>query len=348
MGSIEKVKDQKGLWLFVVPVTGLVLTDDVNREITINKVTFVCKSKLPNIRKRLGFPLTIAELKKKRWAGNFFDSSDVYGICKIGGVGSGAEKEFFVILRNELSVLSLSQLGFGRRHNNASLAPSTKNETGLLTHLMMNLVKESTVINSSKVGRLSELRLDNRWNENQKSSFFFELLELLRGNASVSSGWERDIKNAVFLAGQSQSSSELPHAFLWNMIAIETLLTHRGDSYSIALPKRVEAFIGWTTSWSLSNYEERIKEAYTKRCSFVHGGMSEDITIEDLLFTDILLVNIFFNILKHLDLFHSKEALIDFSNKVEAEHVLGIKSKIRPKTMSYIEMVYSKRDYENI
>ncbi|SEO34928.1 hypothetical protein [Vreelandella aquamarina] len=348
MSSIESLKNQKSRWLLVAPVSGLVLTTVVNEEITINNITFVSSTRLPYVRKRLGFPITINELKKNRWEKVFFEKNSVYAIGTFGGAGFKTEEEFLKSVKDELSIISLSQLGWGRRRNNACLTISSEKSTGHLHYLMINVIKKSWMMHSEWTGRHGDLWLDSRWHNYHKFSFFYELIEVLKGNIKISEGWKCDIKNAALLAGESQATSDLTHAFLWNMIAIETLLTHQGDSYSSALPKRVEAFIGWTTDWALNDYENKIKEVYRKRCVFVHAGRSDEILIEDLLFTDNILNNIFRNILKHMDIFKSKEDLIGFSLKVEAEHVLGIKSKIRPKTVSFSKMIYNDKDYEKI
>lgn len=348
MSAIEKLKNQKGCWLLVVPVSGLCLTDDVKREVSIDKITFVSREKLPYVRRRLGFPVTIKELAGRINPKSFFEESKVYAVAKLGGVGHEKERDFLEAARNELAILSLSQLGFGRRRHNACLSVSNEVRPGNLAYFMMNTVQRSWAMQHKISGRFQTLNLDKNWKRYQCSSFFYELINVLKGGGRLSAGWRSDIKSAALLAGQSQSSSDLPHAFLWNMIAIETLLTHRGDSYSTALPKRVEAFIGWTTDWSVENYSSKIEEVYRKRCAFVHAGKTDELKIEDILFTDILLVNVFYNILKHLDLFYDKNALVDFSRKVEAEHILGVRPKVRPKTVSFISMKYSDKDYEGM
>ncbi|BCO31060.1 hypothetical protein TspCOW1_11630 [Thiohalobacter sp. COW1] len=348
MTQIEDMKNEKGAWLFVVPVSGLTLTKSVSEEISIDKITFVSRSRLPRVRKRLGFPVTVGELKTTKMSSGFFEVSDVCAVAKLGGIGAVQEKAFLDAAKDELAILSLSQLGYARRRHNACLSISSENRPGFLEYFMMNTVKRSWALQHRLSGRFNTLVLDKKWKKYQKFSFFYELLRLLNGRYNVTSGWKRDIRNAAVLAGQSQSSSDLPHAFLWNMIAIETLLTHQGDSYSVALPKRVEAFIGWTTDWSVRNFESKIEEVYKKRCAFVHAGKSDGLRIEDVLFTDVLLVNIFYNILKHISMFETKEKLIEFSRKVEAEHVLGAKPNVRPKTVSFISMRYSDKDYENI
>ncbi len=253
------------------------------------------------------------------------------------------------LVRDELNILSLSQLGYGRRRNNAALTVSNEKRTGSLAYFMFQARDKSWVLENKVSGRFMVLTLDKNWKEYQKEfSFFYELISIMKGEKDISDGWRQDIVNAAILCGQSQSSSDLPQAFLWNMIAIETLLTHRGDSYSTELPKRVEAFIGWTNNWKVENYHKRISDIYKKRSAFVHAGKTNDIDIHDLLFTDNLLVNIFYNILKHISLFSCKKSLIDFSKKVEAEYLLGIKSKVRPKTIQFLSMQYSDKDYKNV
>jgi len=347
---MKAIKDQKGRWLFVAPVSGLILSPGINREILINKITFVNRSKMARIRKRLGFQLTVGDLKKKKEIifDTFFNEAKSFAVCQLGGSGVEKEKEFLKIARDEINILSLSQLGYGRRRLNASLSLSKEKRPGTLSYFMMHTGNKKWTMQNKKSGRFMEITFDKNWQKFQKFSFFYDLLELLRGNLNVSDRWLLDIYNAAVLAGQSQSSSDLPQAFLWNMIAIETLLTHRGDSYSTALPKRVEAFIGWTTDWSVSNFESKIGEVYQKRCKFVHAGQFDEIKIEDLLFTDLLLVNIFYNILKHIDMFRDKDSLIQFSKKVQAEHILGVKPKVRPKSLKFLNMNYSDKDYEGI
>lgn len=348
MSTIERMKTQKSKWLLVAPVSGLLLTKSIDEEITVNEITFVSSARLPYVRKRLGFPVTLSKLKKSRGEKKFFEKSKVYAVGVFGGSGFKTEKEFLNSNRDELLIISLSQLGWGRRRNNACLTISNEQRPGNLQYLMMDVVKKTWLTYRGWTGKHGDIWLDKRWYDYQKYSFFYELIATLKGHTKISEGWRRDIRNAALLAGQSQGSNDLAHAFLWNMIAIETLLTHQGDSYSNALPKRVEAFIGWTTDWLVNDYENKIKEVYRKRCAFVHAGKSDEILVPDLLFTDNLLNNIFYNILKHMDIFKSKESLIDFSLKVEAEHVLGIKTKVRPKTVSFSRMIYTDKDYDNI
>ena len=120
------------------------------------------------------------------------------------------------------------------------------------------------------------------------------------------------------------------------MIALETILLKQGDVHKVELPNRLRSFLGWSDDWSSQNYEKKILQIYSKRCMYVHDGDISTITDSDVEFTDHLLHNVFNNIFKHPALFNGKNALIDFSNKVSAERLLGIpptRSRYLPKTI---------------
>lgn len=347
MTRVKEIENERGMWLFVAPISGLVLSKDIGEEILIDGIFFVTGVKLPRVRKRLGFPDKISKLKNRGVVDGFFEKSKVYAVGSIGGNGKDKKEEFLNKVRNSLDILSLSQLGYGRRKSNACLSVGREKVIGSSSLYMHNITTKSSIKHNGLIGRFRILNLDSEWDVyHKKYGFIHKLIKLLNGGQEIGNGWKSNIVNAAILAGQSQSSNNLPHAFLWNMIAIETLLTQQGDMFTTELPKRVEAFLGWTTSWSVNNFSEKIKDAYKARCAFVHSGTIDKITIEHLLFTDMLLLNVFVNIFSHFEIFSSKQRLIEFSNKVEAESVLGIDAKVRPKTIRFINPIYSEEDYK--
>ena len=80
----------------------------------------------------------------------------------------------------------------------------------------------------------------------------------------------------------------------------------------------------------------------------MHEGKTEGIDKKLLLFTDDLLFNILVNIVKHIDIFRSKEQIIRFSKKVQAEHLLGRKSRVRPKKLVMISRRYRHKDFDEM
>ena len=129
---------------------------------------------------------------------------------------------------------------------------------------------------------------------------------------------------------------------------IEMLLTEQGDKYVDKLPERIESFLGWTGYWNEKNYPEKIDRLYKLRCSFVHNGDSHSLRASDLLFSDELLFNLMHNIVRHIKLFPTKRQLIEYSDKVKAEKVLKIKSKVLPKTLRYFSKETIPEDFEDI
>lgn len=348
--QLKQFENQSGTWLFIVPIRGLELTNAVRNEYKVDRVTFVAATKLPYIWKRLGFPSPVSKIKKRNPWGmdKFFDASDTFATMRLTGNGSEQRAKFINYVKDELAILALSQLAYSRRRNNASPVLAEERSPDRYSYLMMNTGNESWSLGGERTEKFGNLRLDRLWMGHQQKMFFFDLLKIITKEIRVAKSWVEDIRNAAILAGQSQASSDLPQAFLWNMIAIELLLTRQGDRYSESLPRRAEAFIGWAVEWSIGDYEERIRNLYSKRSGLVHAGLRNAIEIEELLFSDALLSNVLINIVKHPKLFRSKGALIEFSEKVQAEHLLGLKPKVIPRTFSFVVPSYSEDDYLRI
>ncbi len=350
MATSEEITSQRGSWVFIAPIKGLSLAEAVNYEFKIDRVTFVSAAKLPRVRKRLGFPYRISEFRKRfsSVATHFFDDAKTFATMRLTGKGNEQNEKFLNHVREALWILSLSQLGYSRRRINACPVLAEERSAGRLRYLMMNAKTQAWNQSNEVTGKIHDLLLDKHWLKFQDKGFFASLLNILNGKTKISGGWKKDIRNATLLAGQSQCSSDLPQSFLWNMISLETLLTTRGDTYSDRLPERVEAFLGWTTNWRIDDYERKVREIYKKRCGFVHAGKRETIQVEDVLFIDMLLLNIFLNVAKHPNLFRSKESLIAFSEKVQAERTLGIRPRVRPRTMTFWNPRYGTEDYKRI
>lgn len=338
------INNEDSSWTLLFPILGLQLTSDINFEYSSGRVTFVSGSVLPRRRKRLGLPMRVSELKVAHLP-DFFDQTETFAIVRWTGKPKEFENLALRCLREEIALLSLSQLGYAKRYRNSAPSVMGEREFGKGNRLIVdNVEKGRWMQNFGYFGKPAPLVLDKRWHDFQKDVFHRNLMRIIRKEVKVDKGWRRDLYNAALLVGQSQISLDLPQAFLWNVIAIELLLTQQGDKYTEALPTRAEAFLGWADNWSTAGYAERIRDIYRKRSAFVHAGRRELIDFEDLFFTDDLVLNLFNNIAAHPDLFSSKKKVLDFASRVAAEHVLGVKPKVRPKTLSFISRRYTERD----
>jgi len=347
---VAKIRNSQGSWTFIIPVYGLKLSKDTNNEFKVNHVTFVSKDKLFRLRKRFGVYEKLKEMEESDRKIHCYEWSETLAVVQRTGKAVDLEGHVINLVREELDILALSQLGYGKRTSNA--APSVDRRTAEEhSFLFVNTSNKQAYSGFKTTGKWQDLSLNSRWVKWQKDLYFIKLIKILQG-ASVANGkWTETLSRVSRLVGRSQTTTWLPNAFLLNMIAIETLLTREGDKYSEELPKRIEAFIGWVGYWKDDDYKFKIKDVYKKRCQYVHSGNDSDIEVKDLLFTDDILFNLLYNIVVHIKMFSSKEKIVQFSDKVAAEKVLGVvgaKSKVRPKTLHFISKKYNDKDLKEI
>lgn len=342
--------NSKGHWVYIVPVTGVNLTDEVQNEFRIKRVLLVKREKLHRIRQRLGITKRLSE-HRPLWQ-DFFEGEETFAVVQHTEEPENARKICRRLVQDELSLLAVSQLGFTKRRLGPHPTIKGLESGNHIVNLMIETGESSTqhrVLFQGKItGKLEDLYLNALWKNFQREMVFDRLLKILNGKIKVDSSWRSDLERAAILIGQSHCSTEIAHSFLWNMIALELLLTEQRNKQDNALSERAEALLGWVGSWEIEGYESRIRDAYKKRCGFVHDGNSDDISISDLLFTDDLLFNLLLNLVHHTKLFQSKKAVIDFSNKLAAERTLGLKPRVRPKTFKFFARGYTDKDYEEL
>jgi len=337
---------EPGKWVFIVPVSGVILTKDVSNEFRIKRVLLVSQEKLPRIRRRLGIPQRISDLEPS--AAGFFNSARAFAVLRHSGKAGELKNKCLRMVKDELSILAVSQLGYRKRRFGTHPAIQGEPTVARISYLLLDTEGSRGKLVDIVRGTMPDLVLDRDWKEFHRSWFFRRLLRILNDDIKVGSSWRDDLERASVLIGQSQCSSDIAQGFLWNMIALELLLCEGGEKYSDMLPKRAGAFLGWVGFWQTDNYADKIAEVYKNRNHFVHRGRREKITVQDLLFTDDLLYNLLLNLVRHINRFPCKQAVIDFSQKVEAEHILGVKPRVRPKPLMFVSRTYLQQDYEEI
>lgn len=345
------VQDISGQWVYIIPVSGLILSNDINNEFIVDRVTFITVKKLIKVRKRFGIRKKLSELRSNVHHDPFFNQLEpTVAIFRHGGKPSEITTKATRLVIEALEILATSQLGYSKRRF-ISFPSVLDVRVSSMKYLCLNENNDSSLISKKLVGKIGNLMLDEKWKDWHKEFFFLDLIRIINRKLQVDDLWRINLYRVARLIGQSLSSNNIAHSFLLNMIAMEALLTKHGDKYLEVLPKRIEAFIGWIGYWNIEDYKEKIEDIYKKRCKYVHNGNESTIEIKDLLFTDDILFNMFVNIIYHINLFKSKEDIISFTEKVSAEHLLGIvgrKSKIRPKTLRFFTRMYTAEDYKKI
>lgn len=354
---MTKLQDKDSDWIFITPINRLELTKAINKEFRINRVTLVSKGKLPKIRKRLLIPARISELGNNKYRKNrgfkdiiqnFFKSSSTYAVLNYKGKPKEKEQDCIRVINDELNILALSQLFYSKRQFNRQINIKTADKANYLRKISLNKHQKEYFFGFKKDYNQAPLKLDKQWLNFHKRFFFFDLLKIIRNEISVSKSWRTTLHRVAILVGQSQNSSDIPSCFLKNVIALEMLLIERDENTKEMLVKRAEYFLGWSEYWVKDDYENRIKDIYKKRSNFVHNGDNKNIQLQDLVFLDDLIFNILNNIIRFHKYFRRKRDIIDFSEKYEAEKLLGIKSKYRMNKFEISRKKYSEADYSEI
>jgi hypothetical protein len=238
------------------------------------------------------------------------------------------------MVRDALCLLQSSLLGYSGRDPMRRLVTPGGMESVTGTYHFVNPENPPGGVGTQLNYARLNLELDEDWKRHQRHFFFLKLKAILDKKVKVQSEWRENLRRAAMLVGESRVARDNASAFLWDMIALEMLLTQQGDKYRDALPNRIEAFLGWAGEWHQRNFSKRIDEIYTLRCKLVHDGDGGDITCDHLQFVDNLLLSLLTNLVSFPALFPGKKAVLEFSEKVAAEHLLGVKPKVRPKGLT--------------
>ncbi|MFO9656021.1 HEPN domain-containing protein, partial [Legionella pneumophila serogroup 1] len=332
-GDSDKNTIDKNNTIYIAPIKNLLLTSETGHEILINGIKFISRKKLiedENIK--ISVPKNVSEIDKK------FYKHDTYAVKQYFDYNKEQHDLFREDVNKALDILSLSQLIYANREQNAVLSFSDERSINDISFLVVsneNYLHEYLVLDNPM-----PLKIDKSWAIFQSFSFFYDLLKIINNGKKnrknkIQKNWREKLLSASILAGKSQRSRNLWYSFLLNMIALEIILIADGEKFTDTLPERVEAFIGWSNNWEVKDLHLKVSKLYVKRCDIVHRGKL-DITYDDLRLSDYFLFNILQNIVKHIDLFPKQEELVLFSKKVQAENLLGFESSVRPKTLQDI------------
>jgi len=168
-------------------------------------------------------------------------------------------------------------------------------------------------------------------------------------NKGIGHSWRKSIINAVILCGQSQLSNIKYQAFLNNIIAIECLVAPT-SKHRDTIINAIEIFLGWTGKWEnkKESLREIVSDIYDKRCDLVHQGKIHEITDKDLFYSDVFLFNILNNILRHLDIFSTKDSVQKQIEKFYAFKTLEMKPEILPSSRSFLDKEFNPIEYEGL
>jgi hypothetical protein len=314
-----------------VPIYNLRISDEIGGELKVGDVTFISAKKIPRIRRRLGFPERISDLP----AVDFFSLADTYAHLKTKRGEKDLLNPELHRIRQAVFLLASSQF-YRERRNRRTLFGGPEYATFLDDqYLLVDIASRSTAINWHRLSSMEPYILDKQWQGFFRYHFFPRLLRIINGQVKISNRWSNCIRDAALCAGQSHRARTRWEALLYNMIGIETLLTHNGNTFPNALIERVDALFGWITNNDPRPWKDLISRLYSLRCNFVHDADVRGVTMQDIMNADMILGNLLNNICALPMIFPSKNAIICLANRLKARKVLGM-GPARPKQLNFV------------
>ncbi|MDQ1353582.1 MAG: hypothetical protein QG657_3888 [Acidobacteriota bacterium] len=332
-------------YIFITPIENLKLEVSKYKTIKIGNVHFVSYDKIDAYKKRFGISKSITKMPLiKQTDNDFFECAPAFAIIHHNGESKDTQYKYILEVQRAIDILCMAQKGYTKRQSTSIPAISGMPTSKSYKYMFVDKHNPNSLPGWRLASNPDGLIVNERMVEFHKKAYFFKLLKIINKDISTSKEWHNSIINAAIFAGKSWAAKSIYDAFLFNMIALETLLTESGDKFSDVLPLRIKSFIGWMGNWDKYDYKKRIDDIYKKRCKLVHEGNINNISVDDLLFSDDLIFGVFDNIVNHVKIFHEKKDIILFSKKVEAEHLLGIKGRTRPRTLRFFETQYNTKD----
>jgi hypothetical protein len=337
-------------WIFMVPVGNVVLHEDIEHEFEVDRVTFMHRDKLP------------PEVKMATRRRDFFESAETFAVVRGTGTPDKVERECLELVRQESSILALSQLGFATRKQMRPVVPMGEVSIPYLTYLAVSRSDQARSFGKPyrTLPPVLALGLDGLWKDRQDEIFFTNLLRILQRATKVDTRWRKDLRRASLMIGECVGADDLLKSFIWNCAALETLLTRRREmSAWETLPKRIGALLYWVF-YSESEradkddakrdyerlakaYDDRIDDVIGKRNGLLHNSERERIAERDLVFTDHLLLNVITNLVRVPQLFDSKTDVIQFqfADEIEENRSKGASPRECPADFIFVGSIYT-------
>jgi len=324
-------------FILFYPVFNLKISKDIGGEIKIERVHFISREKIPRIRKRIGLKQKVSELsnfwEKKFKLPKLFGEAPSFAFIKFKSRPKAEIIEPISKIKDSFWILASSQFFRTNRYNIEYFGLPEHQENIKTGYVLYDSEQIGTKRAFKRLSPIMPYTLDKNWKMYLKNHFFFYLLNILNGKTEVdiNSNWKKTIRNAAILAGKSNFSKDLSQTFLYNMIAIDSLLQlDPSERYPDLIINRYFVLFGWLTDEDPKFWKSKLERLYKLRCKMVHNGDISDIKTEDLIESDNVLFNLLYNICRFIKVFPNKQSLTNLSKKIEARRILGQKIIERP------------------
>ncbi len=297
-------------WQVVVPVTGLVVDDrpPINGLWRVGDVRFMSPAAA---QAYLQPPTTYSSISQ-----NAFDMlrgpaghADALAIVQREGTPAELRPRVFTELREAVNILASTAAFWTSRHHNCGFALSGDPRFAAKTDTFIDTTSAAWYRSAKTEGHVQPFELNAQWH-NAISTAGIDRLFAVIDDQSIDAAWRRQIRASAAMLGQSMMSLKRADAFLFNVIGLETLLTRQGERNGTKLTQRIKGLTGWYLRSKRPTYEAEIKSIHQVRCAIVHDADYSNLTVEELLLSDLYLRNALLNVVLNARYFPTKDAMI--------------------------------------
>ncbi len=326
MNTKKTQREKKGLFLYITPVTGVYLGDAIKGEYRIDEVTLFSPKRFLRTRR---FVFGYDKWRKEAAKYPALTSSSVIAAVSAGGDSDTARHYGHSLIKDELSILSSSRLGYHSRDRRGIVGIAgcldSYDTEDLLLGQTVDLMQTS-----SRRHATDQLRITDEFLKMQDQFFpYRRLIQMIRDRHHVDDNWRHLLRNVAILAGRSQNAIETADAFLWNMIGLEQLLLGEEEhsGHQAKLMARCKALFGYCPLWERTGLDAAFKKIYNARCGLVHEGNRSSISLDHVIISDLILSNVIGNLVFNSSRIPNKSALIEHSEKAKARARLGMDAR---------------------
>ncbi len=299
-------------WLIVAPMVHLTVSDDppIHGRWQVGDVTFFSKGAL---EERLAEQHPLNPIKRQFLTQGFTS----FAVMERGGATEIDKTTAFSELRQAALILAASTAFSITRSDHKGFGIIGDPQLSNKRVICLEKYGEGFDGTLENLGTMISFKLDSIWHQAIVGTRILELFNRIT-DSNLDADWRRQIRQSAAMLGRSIISLELSDAFLFNVIALETLLTTKGHRNGKSLSRRIKGLTGWQFEGSNVDYERHITDIHNVRCEIVHDSDYRNLTVENLLWADLFLKNCLLNVVVNPNWFTSKDKMAklvdDFAN----------------------------------
>jgi hypothetical protein len=320
MARSTDLDQTKGVWHFVIPLTRIEIAKDLSKaERKFGTVTF-CSTKTATraFHRRMIVCAPWMEHRLRELAEDYPSAAVVEAAGRFGQV----KRRCIDAVEQVLDFLRLYCYMYFGRSSSISFGIAGDRLSAVTLHESVALEKRTGEYTAfaSRSGPVNAFELCRHYLRNAERGDFQRAKRILFGEQGKwSPKWREAVIRAIRLAGRSRFERDRPLAFMFNIVALETLLTDSNkaitDSLSLCATYLCEG--AWERGGDVARdrFKRRIVELYDVRSKFVHQGRTDLIDKCALLDSDDVLFNCITNVIVNARHWRQRQELVVWAKR---------------------------------